>query len=86
MYKRQILTSIGEDPNREGLLKTPERAAQAMMYFTKGYKEDVVGKVAFIYRNVTRRIRSFCPNVTTFRHNVTTLRLGTCYRKSVCRL
>nr|CUU98784.1 hypothetical transcript [Hymenolepis microstoma] len=34
-----ILTSVGEDVNREGLLKTPERAAKAILYFTKGYKE-----------------------------------------------
>lgn len=42
---RSILTGIGEDPNREGLLKTPERAANAMMYFTKGYTENVIGEV-----------------------------------------
>jgi len=36
-----ILEALGEDPRREGLLKTPRRMAQAMMYFTKGYEEDV---------------------------------------------
>ncbi len=37
----QILKSIpAEDPGREGLLKTPARAAGAMQYFTKGYQED----------------------------------------------
>ena len=36
-----ILKSIGEDPNRDGLLDTPERAAKAMRFFTKGYKEDL---------------------------------------------
>jgi len=41
---RSVLTSIGEDPDREGLIKTPERAASAMMYFTKGCKENVAGK------------------------------------------
>lgn len=38
---RTILECIGEDPNREGLLATPERYAKAMLYFTKGYQENV---------------------------------------------
>ena len=38
---RQILKQVGEDPNREGLLDTPMRAAKAMMFFTKGYTETV---------------------------------------------
>ena len=42
---RSVLVGIGEDPSREGLLKTPERAANAMIFFTKGYKESVIGKV-----------------------------------------
>jgi len=41
---RSVLTGIGEDPGREGLLKTPDRAAKAMMYLTKGYKENITGK------------------------------------------
>ena len=40
---RSMLVAVGEDPEREGLVKTPERAALAMMYFTKGYKESVAG-------------------------------------------
>ncbi len=35
-----IIHSLGEDPKREGLLKTPERASKAMQYLTKGYNED----------------------------------------------
>lgn len=35
---RQILTLLGEDVEREGLLKTPERVAKAMQYMTHGYK------------------------------------------------
>ncbi|KAM9316044.1 GTP cyclohydrolase 1-like [Gastrophryne carolinensis] len=36
-----ILKELGEDPEREGLLKTPLRAAKAMQFFTKGYLEDI---------------------------------------------
>ncbi len=36
-----ILNEVGEDPKREGLLKTPNRVAKAYNFLTKGYKEDV---------------------------------------------
>ncbi|KAJ1104527.1 hypothetical protein NDU88_001938 [Pleurodeles waltl] len=36
-----ILRSLGEDPSRQGLLKTPWRAATAMQFFTKGYQETI---------------------------------------------
>lgn len=38
---RKLLINIGEDVNREGLLKTPQRAAKAYEFLTKGYREDV---------------------------------------------
>lgn len=38
---RDILEGLGEDPTRAGLLKTPQRAAKALMFFTKGYRENM---------------------------------------------
>ena len=37
----QLLTALGEDPKRIGLEKTPERVAQALAFFTKGYNQDI---------------------------------------------
>ncbi|KAL2076815.1 hypothetical protein ACEWY4_027591 [Coilia grayii] len=37
-----ILRGLGEDPQRQGLLKTPWRAATAMQFFTKGYQEKII--------------------------------------------
>jgi GTP cyclohydrolase I len=38
---RELLVEIGEDPDREGLVRTPLRAAQAFRDFTRGYTQDV---------------------------------------------
>ncbi len=37
---RELLVRLGEDPQRDGLLDTPERMVSAMKYLTKGYQED----------------------------------------------
>jgi len=37
----QLLVDIGEDPKREGLLRTPHRVARAYEFLTKGYREDI---------------------------------------------
>jgi len=45
-----ILSAIGEDPNREGLLKTPERVSRAYEFLTKGYHaeiEEIVNEAIF---------------------------------------
>ncbi|MBL7683250.1 MAG: GTP cyclohydrolase I FolE [Flavipsychrobacter sp.] len=37
---RSTIEQLGEDPNRDGILKTPERVAKAMQYLTQGYDMD----------------------------------------------
>ena len=39
-HYKEILRLLGEDPEREGLVKTPERVAKALQFMTKGYGED----------------------------------------------
>jgi GTP cyclohydrolase I len=51
---KSLLKAIGEDPQREGLLDTPKRAAKALKFLTQGYEqklEDIVGQAIFTTRN-----------------------------------
>ena len=38
---RELLLRLGEDPEREGLRRTPERVAKALAYLTSGYQADL---------------------------------------------
>ena len=38
---RQLIEGVGEDPSREGLVKTPARAAKALQYLTRGYRQSI---------------------------------------------
>ena len=63
---RNILENVGEDPERQGLLKTPVCAAKAMQYFTKGYNEKIEGEIILIplaYPNV-----SLCCSIPYYEH------------------
>ena len=47
---RELLSGLGEDPTREGLVDTPDRVAKALKFLTKGYAEDpgeVIGDALF---------------------------------------
>ena len=49
-HVREILRLLGEDPEREGLLKTPERVAKAMQFMTQGYGQngsEIIQKAIF---------------------------------------
>ncbi|MES1198226.1 MAG: GTP cyclohydrolase I, partial [Chitinophagaceae bacterium] len=57
-HYRKVLDLIGEDPSREGLVKTPERLAKAMQFFTQGYSldaHDIINSAKF-HENISEMI------------------------------
>jgi GTP cyclohydrolase I len=44
-HYKAILEAVGEDPLREGLLRTPQRAAKAMQFLTQGYTQDLTALI-----------------------------------------
>ena len=58
-----LLECVGEDSEREGLVKTPERYAKALLFFTKGYTDRIEGKsfdelfVAYTYLHFHSMLR-----------------------------
>src|ERR1035438_10368410 len=59
---REMIVRLGEDPDREGLTRTPERVAKAMQYLVKGYKEDpeALDEILHRLRNSLRSTRRRC--------------------------
>ena len=53
---RTILECIGEDPDREGLARTPVRYAQALMWMTKGYEERLTGARTLVTAILSRAL------------------------------
>jgi len=50
---REIIETIGEDVNRDGLLDTPKRAAKAIEFLTQGYQQNIDDVVNGAYLSQT---------------------------------
>lgn len=57
---RVILECLGEDPDREGLVRTPERYAQALMWMTRGYEERLAGMYGFYFEFLSNNLGNRC--------------------------
>ena len=57
-HYKDILSQLGEDPEREGLIKTPERVAKALQYLTHGYdlKPDEILKSAMFEEDYSQMV------------------------------
>ena len=62
-HYREILRLIGEDPEREGLVKTPERVAKAMCFLMQGYQQNpAAGQGTFQPNTPSAAGQAVCPN------------------------
>ena len=59
-----LLSDVGEDPYRQGLLKTPERAAKAFLFFTKGYEQTLEGYL------ISLTMATFCVALIALRNEM----------------
>lgn len=67
---RLLLSSLGEDPDRQGLLKTPERAAKAMLFFTKGYDQCIDGESVLALIKSSHPVRPVLVDFVSLTSNV----------------
>ena len=72
---RSLLSDVGEDPCRQGLLKTPERAAKAFLFFTKGYEQTLEGYFPWLCQSILSSADFFFFSSSSFR-SLSNLRKG----------
>ncbi len=70
-----ILSELGENVEREGLLRTPLRAAKAMQFFTKGYQESIEGEYTIYMTNAVGSNISYPEAVNLFDYCKTEMKI-----------
>ena len=63
-HYREILVGVGENPEREGLLDTPKRAAKAMQYLCNGYTMSLEGPAQGPFRTSSKMVRPLSQSFT----------------------
>ena len=65
---KELLFQIGEDPGRDGIVKTPERVAKAWEFFCRGYSQDLSSIINNLYKLPGASYRSvfYCGNKFPF--------------------